>query len=79
MIRTGRDIIERIYATEEDPAVIQVGELDPAFFDLSSGVAGDIVQALANSRLLVTIEGALPPHSQYFAQFARECAQLRFA
>lgn len=78
MIRTGRDMIERIHATDEDPPVVRVEELDPGFFDLSTGVAGDIVQALANYRLAVTIEGDLPPHSQYFAQFARECAQLRF-
>ena len=76
MIRTGTDIIERIYA---DGETIPIGELDPAFFDLSSGVAGDIVQALANYRLTATIVGELPPHSEHFADFAREVQQLRFA
>ncbi len=76
MIRTGRDIIERVYA---DGETIAVEELDPAFFDLSSGVAGDIVQALANYRLTVTVVGELPAHSEHFADFAREVTQLRFA
>ena len=75
MIRTGRDIIERIYA---DGETIPVAELDPAFFDLSSGVAGDVVQALTNYRLTATIVGELPPHSAHFADFARETRQLTF-
>jgi hypothetical protein len=75
MIRTGTDIIERIYAEGE---TIPVAELDPGFFDLSTGVAGDIVQALANHRLTVTVVGELPPHSEHFADFAREVTQLRF-
>jgi hypothetical protein len=76
MISTGRDIIERIYAEGDR---IPVAELDPAFFDLSSGVAGDIVQALANYRLTATIVGELPPHSPHFAAFAREGNGLRFS
>jgi hypothetical protein len=76
MIRTGIDMIERIYASGE---TIPVDELDPAFFDLSTGVAGDIVQKLANYRMDAVIVGQLPPHSTHFADFARECQQLRFA
>ena len=76
MIRTGIDMIERIYASGE---TIPVDELDPAFFDLSTGVAGDIVQKLANYRMGAVIVGELPAHSTHFADFARECRQLRFA
>ena len=76
MIRTGIDMIERIYASGE---TIPVDELDPAFFDLSTGVAGDIVQKLANYRIDAVIVGELPPHSTHFDDFARECQQLRFA
>ncbi|MBE2316039.1 DUF4180 domain-containing protein [Solirubrobacter sp. CPCC 204708] len=75
MISTSADIIERIYASGD---TIPVSELDPAFFDLSSGVAGEIVQALANYRLTATIVGELPPHSTHFADFAREVPQLTF-
>jgi hypothetical protein len=75
MIRTGPDIIERLYA---DGDTLSVSELDPAFFDLSTGVAGEIVQALANFRLSATVVGELPPHSEHFADFARECTHLRF-
>jgi hypothetical protein len=75
MIKTGIDMIERIYASGD---TIPVAELDPAFFDLSTGVAGDIVQKLANYRMTATIVGELPPHSEHFADFAREGNQLRF-
>ena len=75
MISTGIDMIERIYASGD---TIPVSELDPAFFDLSTGVAGDIVQKLANYRMSAVIVGELPPHSTHFADFARECSQLTF-
>jgi hypothetical protein len=78
MIRTGADMIERIYATDEEVLRIPVEELDPAFFDLSTGVAGDIVQKLVNYGQRAVVVGTLPPHSEHFADFARECRQLRF-
>jgi hypothetical protein len=78
MIRTKADIIERAYATDEDPLVIGVDELDPAFFDLSSGVAGEIVQALVNYHRRLVVVGELPPHSEHFADFAREVRPVRF-
>ncbi len=75
MIKTGIDMIERIYASGDR---IPVQELDPAFFDLSTGVAGDITQKLANYRMSAVIVGELPPHSTHFDDFARESQQLRF-
>ena len=77
MIRTGADMIERIYSTDERPLVIGVDELDPAFFDLSTGVAGDIVQKLVNYHAQATVVGELPPHSEHFADFALECNRGR--
>jgi hypothetical protein len=78
MIRTGADVIELAYATDADPLVIRVEDLDPAFFDLSSGVAGDIVQKLVNYHRTAVIVGELPPHSAHFTDFAREVRQVRF-
>jgi hypothetical protein len=78
MIRTKADVIERAYATDDDPLVIGVEELDPAFFDLSTGVAGEIVQGLVNYHLRLVVVGELPPHSDHFTDFAREVRQVRF-
>ena len=81
MIRTGADMLDRLYATDEEILRIPVEELDPAFFDLSTGVAGDIVQKLVNYNQRAVVVGELPPHSEHFADFARECnrgRQLRF-
>jgi hypothetical protein len=78
MIRTKADLIERAYATDEDPLVITVDELDPAFFDLSTGVAGEIVQGLVNYHRTLVVVGELPPHSEHFADFAREARAVRF-
>ena len=79
MIRTGADVIERIYASDDEVLTIRVEELDPDFFDLSTGVAGEIVQTLVNYRQRAVVVGELLPHSSHFADFARESRQLRFA
>jgi len=40
LLRTGADALELIYADDADILVVPAERLDPAFFDLSSGVAG---------------------------------------
>jgi hypothetical protein len=49
--------------------------LDPEFFDLRSGVAGEIVQRCANYRLRLAVVGELPAAaraSRAFSAFALE-------
>lgn len=54
---------------------VPVARLDPAFFDLASGVAGELVQRLANYRIRLAVVGELPARaleSRAFAAFVRE-------
>jgi hypothetical protein len=54
---------------------VAVDRLDPAFFDLRTGVAGEIAQKLVNYRLRLAVVGELPAmalESRAFAAFVRE-------
>jgi hypothetical protein len=54
---------------------IAVDRLDPAFFDLRTGVAGEIVQKLVNYRLRLAVVGEIgepAASSRAFAAFVRE-------
>jgi hypothetical protein len=54
---------------------IPVARLEPAFFDLRSGVAGDLLQASVVYRMPLAVIGALPEpaaSSQAFAALVRE-------
>ena len=58
------------------------GALPDAFFDLSTGVAGDVVQKLVNYGVrMAAVVPALDAHSVRFREFAGEAnrfAQFRF-
>jgi hypothetical protein len=58
------------------------GALPAAFFDLSTGVAGDVVQKLVNYGVrMAAVVPALDAHSVRFREFAGEAnrfAQFRF-
>ena len=43
LLRSGVEAIEAVYGAEAEWFAVPVERLDPAFFDLSSGVAGDFV------------------------------------
>lgn len=52
--------------------------LPPQFFDLSTGVAGELVQKLANYGIrMAAVVPDLSPHSPRFREFAREAATGR--
>lgn len=58
-----RDIGELLQGSlDAEAATVAIGvdRCDPAFFELRSGVAGEIVQRLANYRLRLAVVGALP-------------------
>jgi hypothetical protein len=42
---------------------LPVSRLDPAFFTLSSGIAGEFIQTLINYRLIVAIVGDISAHT----------------
>jgi Domain of unknown function (DUF4180) len=64
-------------ASIADAATVAVpcARLDPGFFDLRTGAAGEIVQKFATYRMRLAIIGPLPPEarsSNAFVAFVRE-------
>ena len=64
--------------------MVPCDRLDPAFFDLRTGVAGEILQTFVNYHIRLVIVGRLPSSatsSAAFAAFVRESnwgTQIRF-
>ncbi|UUY04411.1 DUF4180 domain-containing protein [Svornostia abyssi] len=62
-------------AEEADWIAVPVARLDPAFFDLRSGLAGEVVQTLANYRVGLALVGDVTEHvagSRALGDFVRE-------
>ena len=73
--REARDLMAEALATDATMVAIPVARLEPAFFDLRSGVAGDILQVSAIYRIRLAIVGELPEpaaSSDAFAALVRE-------
>ena len=78
--RVARDLIGQALGAGATAVVVPVQRLDPAFFDLRTGVAGDIVQALVTYRIRLVVLGDLPlaaASSSSFAAFVREADRGR--
>jgi Domain of unknown function (DUF4180) len=58
------DLVAATYETLADLIAIPAGRLDPEFFTLSNGLAGEFLQKLANYRLRVAIVGDLSAHTE---------------
>lgn len=77
-IRGSADALGVIYADGAEDAewiVVPVVRLDPAFFDLRSGLAGDLLQTFANYRVGLVVVGDVTDHvsaSPALADFIRE-------
>jgi len=73
--RAARDVVGEAFMTGASMVAIPVGQLEPAFFDLRSGAAGDILQVVATYRSRLAIIGELPEpaaSSNAFAALVRE-------
>ena len=73
--RAARDRIGEAFMTGAAIVAIPVDRLEPAFFDLRSGVAGDILGVSATYRSRLAIIGELPEpaaSSNAFAALVRE-------
>ncbi len=77
MLRSGAEAIELMYSAEAEWIAVPVARLDPAFFDLSSGVAGDFVQKFVNYGQRLAIVGEIPAPSAALRDFVRECNRGR--
>jgi hypothetical protein len=64
-LRTGGDAVEVIGEAlyqRADLVVVPVERLDPGFFTLATGIAGDIVQKFVNYRVRLAVRGDLSEH-----------------
>ena len=58
--REARDLMAEAFGEGATMVAIPADQLEPAFFDLRSGVAGDILQVSVNYRMRLAIVGDLP-------------------
>ena len=73
--REARDLVAEAFVEGATMVAIPAGRLEPAFFDLRSGVAGDLLQVSATYRTRLAIVGELPEpaaSSTAFAALVRE-------
>lgn len=64
-IGSGQDALDLIgdaWASGAEVVAVPAGRLDPAFFDLSSGLAGEFAQKLVNYRLHLAVLGDISAH-----------------
>jgi Domain of unknown function (DUF4180) len=77
-IRSGADALGLIYADgaeEADWIAVPITRLDPSFFDLRSGLAGEVVQKFANYRVGLVVVGDVAEYvaaSPALGEFVRE-------
>jgi hypothetical protein len=70
LLRSGGDALGLIYGEPADWIAVPVARLDPAFFTLSSGLAGEFVQKFVQYGQRLAIVGDI-------SQFVDESAALR--
>lgn len=74
-ILDGHGLVECALSNEAAVIVVPMHRLPPAFFQLKTGVAGEILQKLTNYRIRVGVLGDVDPHceaSVAFRDFVRE-------
>lgn len=62
--RGAHDLVEAALNAGAAAIAVPVGRLDPAFFDLATGFAGDVLQKAVNYRLTLAIVGDVAPYAQ---------------
>ena len=81
LITTVQDATDQLGSADylgADKLIIHEDNLDPCFFDLRSGFAGEILQKASNYRKQIAIVGAFEKYSSKALQdFIRECNRGR--
>jgi len=75
IIHTGQDALDLMYNPAIEGAekiILHKKNITPAFFDLSNGIAGDIVQKFVNYRVQLAIVGDFSDGSKSLQDFMRE-------
>jgi len=70
------DLVEEGLQQKVRVIVLPAARLDPAFFQLRSGVAGEFVQKIVNYRFKLAVIGDISTHvaqSKSLGDFVREC------
>lgn len=68
-------VVGDAWSEQADVVAIPVARLDPEFFDLRTGVAGELAQKLVNYRLALAVVGDVSPfeeRSRAFRDWVRE-------
>jgi hypothetical protein len=68
--RGARDLVGEAFITGASMVAVPVERLEPAFWDLRSGVAGDVLQVSATYRIRFAIVGEVPEPAAYSNAFA---------
>jgi hypothetical protein len=68
-VRQLGDLLSAAFEGGAATVAIDARRLDPAFFDLRSGVAGEMVQRFANYRLRLAVAGELPAEARESRSF----------
>lgn len=69
------DVMGAVFSAGVGAVAIPVARLDPGFFKLATGVAGEVLQKFVNYRVHVTVLGDVEPfvaNSKPLADFVRE-------
>jgi hypothetical protein len=59
----GTDLVGNLYYQDTDKVMIDATFITPAFFDLSTGIAGEILQKFSNYRMRLAIFGDLSSYT----------------
>lgn len=57
LIANGSDVLSLIYAYDADNLILHQRNIAPEFFDLSTGIAGEVAQKLVNYRRRIAVVG----------------------
>ena len=69
-------LLEAAFSADADGVLLLEGDLDGAFFDLRSGIAGELFQKCTNYRLRLALVIPDPAaHGERFTELAREHAR----
>ncbi len=75
-LRTGGDLLDVLMNSPSDTVALEAGDLDARFFDLKSGIAGDMLQKVSNyQRRLIILGDFTDVTSQSLRDFIYESNQ----
>ena len=68
-VRDATTLIGEALSCDASAIAVPVEFLDPAFFDLATGYAGELLQKAANYRLVLAVIGDVTPYAEHSRAF----------